>query len=39
MLRIFYGRAGTGKSAAVMSEIKAAADRGEGGYSLLVPEQ
>lgn len=39
MLRIFYGRAGTGKSAAVMSEIKAAADRGEGGYILLVPEQ
>ena len=39
MLRIFYGRAGTGKSAAVMSEIKAAVDRGEGGYILLVPEQ
>lgn len=39
MLRIFYGRAGTGKSAAVMSEIKAAVDRGNGGYILLVPEQ
>lgn len=39
MLRIFYGRAGTGKSAAVMSEIKDAVDRCEGRRVLLVPEQ
>ncbi len=39
MLRIFYGRAGTGKSAAVMSEIKAAVENGVGGRILLVPEQ
>lgn len=38
MLRIIYGRAGTGKTAAVMSEIKNGADSG-GRYILLVPEQ
>ena len=37
MLRIFYGRAGTVKSSAVISEMKAAGDRGDGGYILLVP--
>ena len=39
MLRIISGRAGTGKSAAVMNEIAAAVKRREDGYILLVPEQ
>lgn len=39
MLRIISGRAGTGKSAAVMNEIARAVERREGGYILLVPEQ
>lgn len=39
MLRIISGKAGTGKSAAVMTEIKAAVAKREGGYILLVPEQ
>ena len=39
MLRIISGKAGTGKSAAVMAEIKCAVEKREGGYILLVPEQ
>ena len=38
MLRILYGTAGTGKSAAIMDEIRRGADNGE-RYILLVPEQ
>lgn len=38
MLRIFYGAAGTGKSAAAMKEIAGGAGTGE-RYILLVPEQ
>ena len=38
MLRILYGTAGTGKSAAIMDEIRRGADSGE-RYILLVPEQ
>ena len=38
MLRIIYGTAGTGKSAAIMDEIRRGADSGE-RYILLVPEQ
>ena len=38
MLRIFYGAAGAGKSAAAMEEIKTGAGTGE-RYILLVPEQ
>ena len=37
MLRILYGTAGTGKSAAIMDEIRRGADSGE-RYILLVPE-
>ena len=39
MLRIISGKAGTGKSAAVMSEICEAVRAGAGGRILLVPEQ
>lgn len=39
MLRIIYGRAGSGKSAAVMREISEAVSRCCGGRILLVPEQ
>ena len=38
MLRILYGTAGTGKSAAIMDETRRGADSGE-RYNLLVPEQ
>lgn len=38
MLRIIYGEAGTGKSSAIMDEIRRGADSG-GRYILLVPEQ
>ncbi len=38
MLRIIYGAAGTGKSAAIMDEIRRGADSGS-RYILLVPEQ
>ena len=38
MLRILYGTAGTGKSAAIMDEIRRGADSGERDI-LLVPEQ
>lgn len=39
MLRILYGKAGTGKSAAIMREIKAAVDAKRPGNLLIVPEQ
>ena len=39
MLRIISGRAGTGKSAAVMNEIARGVEKRESGYILLVPEQ
>ena len=39
MLRIITGRAGAGKTARIMEEIRAAADAGLGGRVLLVPEQ
>ena len=39
MLRIIMGKAGTGKSSAVMNEINSAVQRREGGCILLVPEQ
>ena len=39
MLRLMIGKAGTGKTAAVISEIRAAVQAGRGGAMLLVPEQ
>lgn len=39
MLQIVLGKAGTGKTAAVMARIKDAVDRGLGGRLLIVPEQ
>ena len=39
MLRLITGRAGAGKPALVMDEIRRAALSGEGGRVLLVPEQ
>lgn len=39
MLRIISGKAGTGKSAAIMNEIARGVSLCEGGYILLVPEQ
>lgn len=39
MLRLITGRAGTGKTALVMEEIRGAVERGAGGRWLLVPEQ
>ena len=39
MLNFLIGRAGAGKTAALMREIKANMDRGERGSILLVPEQ
>jgi len=39
MLRIIMGKAGTGKSSAIMREISASVSRGEGGSILLIPEQ
>lgn len=39
MLRIITGRAGAGKTAKIMEEIRLAVERGEGGRILLVPEQ
>lgn len=39
MLRLIIGRAGTGKTSAVMDEIAHAAARGEGKRLLIVPEQ
>ena len=39
MLRLLTGKAGTGKTAAVISEINAFVRRGRGGSMLIVPEQ
>lgn len=39
MLRLITGRAGAGKTALIMEEIRRAALSGEGGRVLLVPEQ
>ena len=39
MLRLILGKAGTGKTAAVMEAIRSAAEAGRGGQILLVPEQ
>ena len=39
MLRIIMGKAGTGKSTALMKEISEAVQRRQAGYILLVPEQ
>ena len=39
MLRFLIGRAGAGKTAAVIAEIGSRLQRGEGGNILLVPEQ
>lgn len=39
MLRLILGRAGTGKTGLIINEIKAAADRSQGGRILIVPEQ
>ena len=39
MLRFIIGKAGTGKTAAIYRELRLAAERGEGRYLLLVPEQ
>lgn len=39
MLRLIIGKAGTGKTALVINEIKAAVDSRQGGRILLVPEQ
>ena len=39
MLRVLYGRAGTGKTSALFSQIAAAVAAREGGRVLIVPEQ
>ena len=39
LLRLITGRAGAGKTALIMEEIRRAALSGEGGRVLLVPEQ
>ena len=39
MLKLMIGKAGTGKTAAVINEIKQAVDSGQSGRILLVPEQ
>ena len=39
MLRLIIGRAGTGKTAAVIAEINEAVRKGLGGSMLIVPEQ
>lgn len=39
MLRIIMGRAGSGKTGRIMSEIKTHIENGEGGIILVVPEQ
>ena len=39
MLRLILGKAGAGKTAAVMDEIRRAVEEGRGGQILLVPEQ
>ena len=39
MLRLIIGKAGTGKTAAVIAEINEAVHKGLGGSMLIVPEQ
>ena len=39
MLRLIIGKAGTGKTAAVIAEIREAVEKGLGGRLLIVPEQ
>ena len=39
MLRLILGRAGSGKTAAVITEIREAVEKGLGGNMLIVPEQ
>ncbi len=39
MLRLIYGKAGAGKTAVIMEEIKQAVDKGQGSRFLIVPEQ
>lgn len=39
MLRLIVGRAGTGKTALVINEIKSAVEKKQGGRILIVPEQ
>ena len=39
MLRLILGKAGTGKTSAVMDEIRAAVEAKQGGRILIVPEQ
>ncbi|MBO5556128.1 MAG: ATP-dependent nuclease subunit B, partial [Oscillospiraceae bacterium] len=39
MLRLILGKAGSGKTAAVIGEIREAVEAGQGGRMLLVPEQ
>ena len=39
MLTLLTGKAGTGKTAALMEEIRAAAEQKQGGRLLIVPEQ
>ncbi len=39
MLRLITGKAGTGKTAAIMDEIRQAVDRKQGSRLLIVPEQ
>ena len=39
MLRLIIGKAGTGKTAAVIGEIREAVEKGVGGSMLIVPEQ
>ena len=39
MLRLIIGKAGAGKTAAVIDEIRRAVERRQGGNLLLVPEQ
>ena len=39
MLRLYIGRAGSGRTSAILREMAEAADRGEGGNILIVPEQ
>ena len=39
MLRLITGSAGTGKTGAVINEIKRGVENGQGGIMLIVPEQ
>ena len=39
MLRLIIGRAGSGKTSAMIAEIAEAVRRGRGGSMLIVPEQ